>query len=52
MPLYDNDAPMSGLAFWLYVDSDLAITNIVVQRCFETVTNNMCIRDRHRGGNH
>ena len=40
---------MPGFAFWLHVNSNSAISNILVQRSFQSITDNMRIRDRHRG---
>jgi len=48
---YDNYTSMTSLVFWLYVNCDSAVPDILVQRRFEAITDNMCTRDRHRGGN-
>ena len=45
--LHYNHALMSSFAFWLYVNTDSAISNILVQSSFQAITNNMCIRDCH-----
>jgi hypothetical protein len=42
---------MTSLAFWLDVNCDPAILDILVQRRFKAITDDMCIRDRHHGGN-
>ena len=43
--LYHNHAFMSGFAFWLHVNSDSAISNILVQRSFQAGSRVITVAD-------